>query len=113
MSGTANSEAVPLTDWRSRTLYEWSEALLDHYFGIETSNEPVEALVVVGEELAAAAGDVDADPASLEKALVRKVLRGVGKHNFWLHAQEKAGGTKPYYLAHLAVACLAATDIEA
>jgi hypothetical protein len=113
VSGTANSEAVQLTDWRSWTLYEWSDALLAHYFGIETSSEPVEALVVVGEELAVAAGDVEADPASVREALIRKVLRGVGENNFWLHAEERSGGAKPYYLAHLTVACLAATDIAA
>jgi hypothetical protein len=102
-----------MSDWPSWTLYEWSEALLEHYFGVGSSGEPVEALVVTGAELATAAGDPDADTGTVEHSLVRMVIRGVGEKSFWLHAQEKAGMRQPYYLAHLAVACLAATDVEA
>jgi len=101
-------------DWRSWNLYQWSEVLLDHYFRRSEGNddEPVSSLVVVGEELARAAGDPSADPDEVEAALIEKVIRGAREKGLWAHARDRVRMAKPDYLAHLVVGCLAATDLE-
>lgn len=99
-------------DWNKWDRFEWSEALLEHYFGIAHNTDPVRALVVVGAELAHVVGDPEATSDEVEKVLVSSVLRGVGPNNFWNHAKDAEGSRKPYYLAHLIVACLAATELD-
>jgi hypothetical protein len=104
---------TPARGWDRWTLYEWAEALLGHYFERDDDDEgAVRALVVVGEELARAVGDPEADPDAIETALVGAVVRGVGDRGFWNHARERARFARPYYFPHLVVACLAATELE-
>jgi len=98
--------------WRSWNRFDWSEALLEHYFGATESTDPVRALVVVGEELVRVVGDPGAQSLEVESLLVERVLRGVGENNFWFHAKTAAGSSKPHYLGHLIMACLAATDLD-
>ena len=98
--------------WRSWNRFDWSEALLEHYFGSTESTDPVRALVVVGEELVRVVGDPEAHSLEVENLLVERVLRGVGDNNFWFHAKTAAGSSKPHYLGHLITACLAATDLD-
>jgi len=99
-------------NWRSWNRFDWSEALLQHYFGATESTDPVRALVVVGEELARVVGDPEAKSLEVENLLVERVLRGVGDNNFWFHAKTAAGSSQPHYLGHLITACLAATDLD-
>jgi hypothetical protein len=98
--------------WRSWNRFDWSEALLEHYFGATETSDPVRALVVVGEELVRVVGDPEAQSLEVESLLVQKVLRGAGDNNFWFHAKTAAGSSKPHYLGHLITACLAATDLD-
>lgn len=98
--------------WRSWNRFDWSEALLEHYFGATESTDPVRALVVVGEELVRVVGDPEAQSLEVENLLVERVLRGVGDNNFWFHAKTAEGSSKPHYLGHLITACLAATDLD-
>ena len=100
--------------WRSWNRFDWSEALLEHYFGIAETTDPVRALVVVGEELVRVTGDPEAQAAEVEDLLRQRILRSVGTDPFWLHAKAGAGAGsgKPDYLGYLIVACLAATDLD-
>jgi hypothetical protein len=98
--------------WRNWNRFDWSEALLKHYFGASGTTDPVRALVVVGEELVRVVGDPEAQSLEVESLLVERVLRGVGDNNFWFHAKTAAGSSKPHYLGHLITACLAATDLD-
>ncbi len=98
--------------WQKWDYFEWSEALLEHYFGVTENVDPVRALVVVGAELVRVVGDPEAKPDDVERLLVEKVVRPACKKGFWLHAKELMRSSKPRYLGHLVTACLAATDLD-
>ena len=98
--------------WRDWNRFDWSEAFLDHYFRAGENSDPVRALVVVGEDLVDIAGDPKASARDVEELLVERVLRAVGKKNFWLHAKDGIRKSRPDYLSHLMIACLAATEID-
>lgn len=99
--------------WRSWDRFDWSEALLEHYFRATESTDPVRTLVVVGEELVRVVADPEAQSSEVERLLVERLLRAVGDNNtFWSHAKAAAGSSKPHYLGHLIAACLAATDLD-
>src|SRR5688572_10635439 len=90
--------------------FDWSEALLQSYFG-RTPNEasvPVKILVVTDDRLAQVVGEVVPTPAEVRLSLINTVKRSVGDNNYWTHASTQVD--RPVYLAHLIVACIAAVD---
>lgn len=99
--------------WRSWSRFEWSDALLDHYFRRAADRDgPVRVVVATGDELADATGDPDADPEEVTASLTRTVLNAVGDKNYWRHAESGMSGSRPVYVAHLVVACLVAVDLS-
>lgn len=98
--------------WREWDYWEWSEALLEHYFRNTEITDPVRAIVVVGEELVRVVGDAKAEPDDVEHLLVEKVVKPACNEGFWLHAKQYMKAAKPLYLGHLITACLAAIDLD-
>ena len=98
--------------WRQWNRFDWSEALLSSYFGLlpDGPSEPVRILVVTDDRLCHVVGESPDAPEDVRHAMIEKTLRSVGSENFWRHASDQSGD-KPYYLAHLIVACVAAIDI--
>jgi hypothetical protein len=97
--------------WQQWNRYEWSDALLDSYFGLvpEGPSEPVRILVVTDDRLRQVVGETSASQESVRLSLIEKTIRSAGAKNFWRHAAD--GSTaRPEFLAHLIVGCIAAVD---
>jgi hypothetical protein len=96
---------------------EWSKRLLDHFFARHSPGDsaPVSTLLVTAEEIASVTGDPDAKPDEVKAVFVDTVLAAAGEvtvmeHAFQLPWSPEAPATIPPVMAHLMLACLAASE---
>ena len=96
---------------------EWNERLLIHFFRRhDASLGAISTLLVTSEELAAATGDIGADPKLVRDKFVEAVLsalpagRGLLEHAFDLPFHPSVAEPIPPYVSHLFLTCLAAAE---
>lgn len=97
-------------DWRSWNRFDWSNRLLDSYFG-RPQLGPVRSLNVTDPGLAAAAGQPSDMGEQVREALISSVLRASGadrKDYFDVGLNGFRHPTEVPYLAHLIVSCVSA-----
>ncbi len=101
-------------NWRNWTRFDWSEALLDHYFSASDLGQPVRSITAVPEELTRCARDPEATASEIEADFFRKIINSVGPgKSVWAKATDGGKGRPPEnYLAFLIASCLAVTEID-
>jgi hypothetical protein len=108
--------------WRTWAVTDWNERLLRHFFFAPagSSSGPILQLVVTAEEFARVAGEDEGRASEVQRAFISAMQQELSSSGLLLGGAARRAARKwdevqeadPPFVAHLLVACLAASDIS-